>query len=373
MKILIAADSFKDALDSFTVCKAIERGLKKANPLLQTQCFPMADGGEGTSDILAYHLGGIKRELIVCDPLFRSVKTDYLVLEGGKTACIEMAKSSGLQLLTPSERNPLLTTTYGMGEMILDAINQGVKKIVLAIGGSATNDAGIGMVSALGFKFLDKNGLKLKGIGGDLIHIQKIVPDDRIKDQLAQVRFSVICDVINPLYGPQGAAHIYASQKGATDDDIVLLDKGLKNIAKITNHSEIAKKQGAGAAGGLGFGAMIFLNATLYRGIDLIIDMTEFEKQVKSSDIIITGEGKVDGQTSQGKLIMGITSCAAKNRKSVIALCGVLEASTEQIKKMGLHSAFSINLEPFNLKQALSETEKNLESAAYNIAKLLIG
>ena len=371
MKILIAADSFKNALDSLRVCRAIERGLNKGNPLIQTQCFPMADGGEGTIDILAYHLGGKKRELMAVDPLFRPIKTDYLISEDGKTVFIEMAKTSGLQLLIEKERNPLLTTTFGLGKIILDAINLGIKNIILAIGGSATNDAGIGMATALGYKFYDKDHLQLKGIGEDLLRIIKIEISAENQQLLSDVSFSVICDVRNPLYGPEGAAHIYSRQKGATDDDILVLDKGLKKLADVTNQSALASTEGAGAAGGLGFGAMAFLNATLYRGIDLIIDITHFEQHVLSSDIIITGEGKLDNQTSHGKLIYGITTCASKYNKPVIALCGSIDITPEYTTKLGLQAAFSIIKKPCNLNQAIAETEKDLEAAAFNIAQIL--
>ncbi len=367
MKILIAADSFKDALDSYRVCQAIERGLKKAEPSIETLCFPMADGGEGTSDVLLYHLGGKKRELIVSDPLFRPIKSDYLISADGNAAFIEMAKSSGLQLLTMNERNPKLTTTFGLGEMINDAIDLGVKNIILAIGGSATNDAGIGMATALGYKFSDKNQYKLTGTGGDLIHVAHVEVSSEIHQKLSGKTFSVICDVRNPLYGPEGAAHIFGRQKGATDDDIISLDKGLKNLADITRRYDSATQEGAGAAGGLGFGAMVFLNATLYGGIDLIMDITKFEQQVQSSDIIITGEGKIDSQTFQGKLIQGITTLAGKYHKPVIALCGTLDITQEEITKLGLKAAFSINKRPYEITLALSETEKNLESTALHI------
>ncbi len=373
MKILIAADSFKDALNSFSVCSAIERGLDMANPDFHITSFPLADSGEGTSDILFYHLGGRKQTLTVNDPLFRHVNVDYLVAEDGKTAFIEMAKSAGLQLLTPAERNPMHTSTYGLGEMIRHAIDQGVENIILAIGGSATNDGGMGMAAALGFQFIDIHGRLLKGSGSDLNKIETITVSDELKSSLGKIKFSVICDVKNPLLGPRGAAFTYGKQKGADEDMLKILDDGLKHLAIKSNKLNLASIEGTGAAGGLGFGAMAFLDARLRRGIDLIIQLTDFETKVKNCDLIITGEGKIDNQTNQGKLIHGITGVASKYNIPVIALCGTLEATPANIKDLGLNAAFSITPKPCRLSLALSETAKNLETTAYNIGKLLNG
>lgn len=371
MRILIAADSFKDALDSFGVCASISKGFKLAHPEFEVHSFPLADGGEGTSDILAHHLGGRKRRLLVADPLLRTIQTDYLLSADGKTAFIELAKSSGLQLLKVSERNPMFTTTFGFGEMINDAISQGVNKIILAIGGSATNDAGIGMARALGFEFLDNDDKELLGKGADLTHLSRIVGHEKNAHKLSKISFSVICDVKNPLLGPNGAAKVYAGQKGASDEEIIILNTGLQNLAKIAGKENLADTEGAGAAGGMGFGAMVFLNATLHRGIDLIMQLTQFENQIKSFDLIITGEGKIDGQTAQGKLVQGITSIAAKHHKPVIALCGTLEASPAEISSIGLQAAFSISTIPQTLELALKNTAINLESTAFNIARIV--
>lgn len=371
MKILIAPDSFKDALNSFGVCNAIELGLKKANPDFQIISFPIGDGGEGTVDILLHHIGGQKVSLTVNDPLFRPLTADYLIADDGKTAFIEMAKSSGLQLLTPDERNPMITTSYGFGEMISHAIDLGVENIVLSIGGSATNDGGMGMAKALGYQFFDRHGTLLKGIGGELNKIETITVSELSRSKFAKIKFSVICDVKNPLFGPDGSAYLYSKQKGADDSMLKILNDGLQHLSIKSNHANLAWTEGAGAAGGLGFGAMVFLGAQLYRGIDLIIKLTDFEQKAKDCDIIITGEGKIDGQTSQGKLIPGITMVASKYNIPVIALCGTLEAGPDDISNLGLKAAFSITPKPCTLQYALSETAKNLENTAFNIGRMI--
>ncbi len=371
MNILIAADSFKDALDTFGVCDAIAKGIQLANPNIKITKFPLADGGEGTSDILMHHLGGHKKEIVVCDPLLRPIHTDYVISEDGKTAFIELAKSSGLQLLADNERNPMLTSTYGLGEMINDAIHEGVTNIVLSIGGSATNDAGMGMAVALGFRFYDEAGQMLDGRGQNLAKVVHMEVDDEVKEALTKISFTTICDVTNPLYGSQGAAHVFGAQKGATQEDILLLDKGLIHFAKVMETISMAEKDGAGAAGGVGFGAMLFLQSKLCKGIQLVMEMTKFEDAVRRCDLVITGEGRLDGQTAHGKLIQGVSAKAAKHHKPVIALCGALIASTEDIRNLGLKAAFSISNGPQSLEQALKNTTQNLEQTAFNVVGCL--
>ena len=366
MNILIACDSFKDALDAHSVCRAIERGLRTADPSVKTRIFPLTDGGEGLSEILNFHLGLKTVEIEVHDPLFRKIKTNYNISADGKTAFIEMAKAAGLQLLTSEERNPLKTTTFGVGEMINDALRNGAKRITIGIGGSATNDLGIGMAAALGWQFLDKNKEKLSPIGGSLGKIEKITPPQYLWDK--SIIFEVICDVKNPLLGKTGAAHVYARQKGANDADIETLEAGALNFLKVTNVEKI-ETEGAGAAGGLGFGAMLFLNATLKSGIETLMDLTDFDKQVEWADIIFTGEGRLDEQTAHGKLISGIISRV--QQKPVIALCGAVEATPQYLMDLGLKAAFSIAQKPSTLDEALFLTNENLEKTAFNIGRLL--
>jgi glycerate 2-kinase len=375
MNILIACDSFKDALDAPSVCRAVERGLQLASPSFSTQIFPLADGGEGMSDILNFHLGLKIVEIEVHDPLFRKIKAAYSLSENKSTAFIEMAQAAGLQLLKPHERNPLKTTTFGVGEMITDALKNGVKHIVLGIGGSATNDLGMGMAAALGWQFLDKNKEILSPIGENLNKIETITPPhykmgNEEYHMVDGLSFDVICDVNNPLLGEKGAAHIYARQKGASKEDIKILEAGAKSFCKISKFPKVnADTAGAGAAGGLGFGARCFLNATIKRGIDAMMDLTHFDTQVAWADVIFTGEGRLDSQTAHGKLIAGIISRA--QGKPVIALCGAVDASPPELKNLGLKAAFSIAQKPCILQEALALTAENLEKTAFNVGRLL--
>jgi glycerate 2-kinase len=369
MNILIACDSFKDALNAPSVCRAIEQGLRLVDPSVQTRIFPLADGGEGMSDVLNFHLCLKTVEIEVHDPLFRKIKATYNLTENHKTAFIEMAQAAGLQLLKNEERNPLKTTTLGVGEMIHHALEKGVKRIILGIGGSATNDLGMGMATALGWQFLDKNKEILSPIGENLTKIRTITPPQY--KSYSDVIFEVICDVTNPLLGKNGAAHVYARQKGANDETIKTLEAGAKNFWKVSKNAKVeAHMAGAGAAGGLGFGAHYFLNAPIKRGIDTLMDLTNFEAQVAWADVIFTGEGRLDSQTEHGKLIAGII--ARSNKKPVVALCGALDAPPQYLTNLGLKAAFSIAQKPSTLPEAIALTAENLQKTAYNVGKLLI-
>ncbi len=364
MKILIAADSFKDALDTFSVCKAIQRGINAALPHAEIIELPLSDGGEGLSDIAAHYLDLQRITIETCDPLFRKHKATYGLSRDNTTAFIEMAQAAGLQLLKKDERNPLKTSTYGVGLMIQDALLRGVHRIILGLGGSATNDAGIGMAAALGWQFLDEKNEPILPIGAHLNQIEKVIPPPFWD---GKVHFEGICDVKNPLFGQNGAAHIFARQKGATDADITILDNGLQNFAKIVSANPMI--QGAGAAGGLGFGSLFFLKAVLKRGIDSVLDWANFEQHIQDVDYIFTGEGRLDKQTLQGKLISGITN--RSKGKSAIALCGALDLTPQDLTDLGLKAAFSITPKPCSLSEALENTAQNLENTAFNIAKIL--
>lgn len=402
MKILIACDSFKDALPAQAVCEAIERGLRKGidslkkvnNQSFEIHQFPLADGGEGSFDILKQHLNLKKIEITVNNPLFQPQKAYYGITQNLESpiAFIEMAQAAGLQLLTPDERNPMKTTTFGVGEMIRDAIQNGAKEIVLAIGGSATNDAGMGMAAALGYQFLDENEEPILPIGENLINVHHIISPPDLHN-FPPTR--VICDVTNPLFGRNGAAYVYARQKGATDKDIETLDVGLKHfsaiIEKMTPSVCYSKlefgthltpmKAGAGAAGGLGFGSMVFLNAELQSGIDVILNLTHFDDLLTHHqfDWIITGEGKLDSQTAQGKVVHGVARRTQQHNVSVIALCGSLDLPISNsadkshflLDEWGIIAAFSINPQLVSLQEALAATSQNLESMAFNVMRLL--
>lgn len=369
MNVLIACDSFKDSLPAVAVCQALERGIKKAYPNAQIQLFPMADGGEGTAKIMTFHTQGQWTEVEVQGPLAATVKAGYGLSADGTKAYIDMAEASGLQLVPRPLRNPLKTGTYGTGQLIQKAIDQGVKKIFLGIGGSATNDGGIGMAKALGYQFLDESDQELAGNGEDLQRIAKIIPPDRFFPSL-----EVLCDVNNPLFGPKGAAAVYGPQKGATDEIVVVLDAGLEHLAKQVEaslHKKLEQIPGAGAAGGMGYGAMAFLNGTLRSGIETLMDEANFNAALEKADLVITGEGKIDEQTLQGKLINGICQRAQQFKRPVIAVCGALLASAELIHQIGLQAAFSIQRHPVTLSEALAQSGSNLEALGFNLARSL--
>lgn len=368
MRILIATDAFKDALAAPEVCSTIARGIRRAIPGADLHNFPMADGGEGTAQVLTMQSSGQAIHCTVHDPLLRSISATYGLSGDGQTAFIEMAQASGLQRLKTEERNPLHTSTFGTGELIADALQRGVRKIVLAIGGSATNDAGMGMAAALGYQFLDAHGETVQPVGGKLGSVVRIVSPP--KNPLQNVAVEVLCDVDNPLYGKDGAAQIYARQKGADDAAIALLDGGLQHFAKVLQAhfgKDFAHLRGAGAAGGLGAGAMAFLNAQLRPGIEAVMQYTNFEEALQGVDLIVTGEGKIDRQTLHGKVIAGIAKRAAERDIPVIAFCGTLEATASEIQQIGLRAAFSILSKPLSLAEAIPRTTEDLEQSAFNI------
>ena len=373
MKILIACDSFKDALPALEVCRAIESGIKKVSDKIDCQLFPLADGGEGTAEILIHHRQGQWIEVQVKDPLFRPVSAAYGLSGDGSTAFIEMAQASGLPLLTQAERRAGKTTSYGTGELIADALKRGVRHILLGIGGSATNDAGLGMAAALGYQFLDKAGKPVIPTGDNLINVRSIDAPEPLPEDL---KVEVICDVDNPLFGPNGAAFVYAPQKGATVEEVERLNAGLVHIAAVFKSHfgrDVSRVPGAGAAGGMGAGAMVFLNARLCKGIEIVMKYTGFERQLQGVSLIITGEGRIDHQTAHGKLIQGICRRSAGVGIPVIAFCGALEATPEEIRQIGLRAAFSIMDKPRSLEQALSDTFCLLEQCSFNTISIWRG
>jgi glycerate 2-kinase len=365
MKIIIAADSFKDALDTFNVCKAIKRGINAALPNAHVVELPLSDGGEGLSDIAAHYFDLQRITVETCDPIFRKHTATYGLSHDNTTAFIEMAQAAGLQLLKNEERNPLKTTTFGVGLMIQDALDKGATRIIIGLGGSATTDAGAGMAAALGWQFLDKKGKTVSPIGGNLIKIVKAIPPQY---NFKNIAFEAICDVKNPLFGDYGAANVFAKQKGGTPEAIQLLDKGVTHFANIIGAD--ATVQGAGAAGGLGYGCLFVLNAAMKRGIDSVLNWASFDAHIADADYIFTGEGRLDTQTLQGKLISGIAERA--KGKPIIALCGALDLPPQYVNDLGLKAAFSITQKPCTLAEALPQTAKNLENTAFNIARLLV-
>ena len=328
-KVVVASDSFKGCLTSIQVAEAVEKGIHANWPDCQVMKLAVADGGEGTIEALLTTMGGRNVKVKIQDPLGRPIEAEYAILKDG-TAVIEMSKASGLTLLHLSERNPLHTSTYGTGQLIADALHKGCRKFLIGIGGSATNDAGTGMLEALGFRFLDPEGNVLKGVGLSLEAIMTIDTSASIPE-LKSAEFIVACDVDSPFHGPKGAAHVYAPQKGASPEMVDFLDNGLKHFADIirsTTYKDISEMPGSGAAGGLGGAFKAFLNAELRKGADMVLDAIGFDEIIRDADLVITGEGRIDAQTLAGKLPYAVARRASDANVPVIAICGRAEVDT---------------------------------------------
>ncbi len=372
MKILLAPDKFKEALKATEVCRAMRQGIKMADEGFEIQSLPLADGGEGTAEVLTTNLKGAYQKVKVHDPLGRPVEASIGLSEDRKTAFIEMAEASGLALLNPNERNCYHTSSYGTGELLLSAIQSGVKEIILGIGGSATCDGGIGMANALGYQFLDKEGKPVANAGKNLLNIQTI-DDQKVLASLDQTKIYVACDVDNYLTGTAGAAKVYGPQKGADQKQVENLEEGLKNLAGRIEEAlnvNVANTSHTGAAGGLGAGAKAFLGASLRTGIELIMEKLAFKRKLKNADLVITGEGKIDKQSSHGKVIKGVAQSAREFRIPVAGLCGTLDAPPEDVQKLGLNYAASIINKPCSKAEALNNTYEDLVLSAFNLAGL---
>ncbi|WP_345893260.1 glycerate kinase family protein [Ferdinandcohnia quinoae] len=353
--MLIAVDSFKGSLTSIECSEAIKEGIQAVSKNAEILSVPLADGGEGTVEALVHSTRGIFVEKEVTGPLGAKVHATYGILGTGHTAVIEVAAACGLPLVPEGERNPSITTTYGVGELILDAINRGCRDFVIGLGGSATNDAGVGMLQALGFSFQNKQQKEIGCGGGELTKIRTI-NTSRAHPALRECTFKVACDVNNPLHGLNGAAYIFGPQKGATSEMIKSLDQGLMHFAELVSSvliKNIQQIEGAGAAGGLGAAFAGFLNGQLLSGIDLILNTLGMEAKIESVNIVITGEGKLDGQTSLGKAPLGVARLAAKRGIPVIALAGGVTKQASTLNELGITSYFSIVNEPMSLGEAM--------------------
>ncbi|MGV6830652.1 MAG: glycerate kinase [bacterium] len=358
MKIVLAPDKFKGSLTATEFCDEVADVLSTYDASIQIKKLPLADGGDGTIEVANYYLDGTIVELEVTGPYFNKVKATYLYSDKTKTAFIEMAEASGLKLVKDQPLDTKNATTLGTGELIKDAISKGAKKIILGIGGSATTDCGIGMAKALGFKFLDKNDLELQPIGASLSKIERIDKVD-VLPELSNVTFTIACDVSNALFGENGAAYIYAEQKGATPEDIQLLDDGLQSFSKVLKDEfavDLQNISGAGAAGGLGAASITFLNGQLNKGIEIIKELAHFDQYISDADWIITGEGKLDQQTFSGKTINGVLTSAKKVDVKVAAFCGSIDLTKNEIDQLGLSYTNSIMESAQNLNDALQNT-----------------
>ncbi|MCA0131527.1 glycerate kinase [Winogradskyella alexanderae] len=365
MQIILAPDKYKGSITGMEFCDIVEPILheKLGADVLR---LPLADGGDGTIEVINFYLKGIFKIVEVNDPLFRPIKASYLYSESTKIAFIEMAEASGIKLLKSKDQNCMNTTTFGTGELILSAISEGANHIILGIGGSATNDCGIGMATALGYEFFDKRGKILEPVGRNLIHITKIRADN-VDSRIRDVKVQIACDVKNPLYGPKGAAHVYAKQKGANPLEIEYLNAGLRHFSGLLDDYFNIKTQqveGSGAAGGMGAGTVAFLNGELLPGIELIMQIANFEEKTRNADWIITGEGRLDDQTLSGKAISGIIEVAQKHNIKVASFSGSSDLSAVEIKGMGIDYSSTIMDKAISLDDALKNTETYLKQLA---------
>lgn len=373
MKFVLAPDSFKESMTAKEACEAMERGIKKVNPNIECVHVLMADGGEGTMQSLVDATGGEVYSLEVVGPLGNKVKAEYGILGNGEIGVLEMASASGIHLVSLEERNPLITTTYGTGELIKACLDKGVKKLLIGIGGSATNDGGAGVVQALGGRLLDKDGNELGFGGGELEALEKIDLtnfDSRLKD----VVIEVACDVTNPLCGDTGASYVFGPQKGANIEMVKILDNNLKHYAKVIKEQlniDVLEKEGAGAAGGLGAGLMAFLNGNLRKGIEIVIEYSGLEEKIKNCDMVWTGEGSIDFQTQYGKTPLGVATVAKKYNKPVIALAGRVGDDIEILYEKGIDSIFGIMKGVTTIEEALIKGKENIEKTSENIIRLM--
>jgi glycerate kinase len=370
--ILIAPDSFKGSLCAADAAKAIAKGFSKAG-FNNTTCAPMADGGEGTVEAMIAAVGGNIISIDVNGPMGDKVRAFYGILEDKKTAIIEMASASGLPLVK-GEKNPLIATSYGTGELMLDAVKRGCNKIIMGLGGSATNDGGSGMARALGIRFLDALGHDLPEGGEALINLDRIDMSD-FESRFNNVNIQVACDVDNPLCGANGATAVYGPQKGATPKMVTTLDDALKNYARIIKRdigNDIQSIPGSGAAGGLGGGLCAFAGAELKRGVDIVMSAIGMNSLISKADIVVTGEGQTDFQTAFGKVPAGIASLCKKHGKPLICLSGSLGENCESLYDIGITSLFSICNKPMTLEYAIENAENLLTNLAQNVARLYI-
>ena len=373
MKIVIAPDSYKESLSALEVAQVVEAGFRQVFPDADYVLVPVADGGEGTVDAMVAATGGRKETVTVSGPLGEPVEAFYGLTGDGDTAVIEMAAASGLALVPPDRRNPLLTSSRGTGELIRAALDAGARRFILGIGGSATNDGGAGMVQALGARLLDLEGRELDGSGGDLARLERI-DVSALDPRLAECRIEVACDVDNPLTGARGASAVFGPQKGATPEMVQALDANLARLARIVGRDlgvAVDTVPGAGAAGGMGAAMLAFFGATLKPGIEIVTAAVDLDTQVRDADLVITGEGRIDFQTVHGKTPIGVARVAKRHGKPVIGIAGSLGAEVGVVHAHGIDAVFSVLGKPCTLDEALRDAAANVELTARNVAAVL--
>lgn len=376
MKVVVAIDSFKGSMTSVEAGNAVAEGFKKADSEVIVTVRPLADGGEGTVEALTAGLHGKREEVLVTGPLGEPVKSVYGILEDSRTAIIEMSSAAGITLVEKDKLNPFDATTKGVGEIIRDAINKGCRRFIVGIGGSATNDGGAGMLQALGFDLLDKEGRQIPRGAKGLKALKKI-SDSNVIPELKECEFKIACDVTNPLCGPNGCSAVFASQKGASEDMIRDMDSWLSDYARLSmqlNPQADPDYPGCGAAGGMGFAFLSFTNATLQSGIDLVIEETKLEEYIKESDLVVTGEGRLDFQTAMGKAPVGVACLAKKYDKKVIAFAGSISEDAAECNKKGIDAFFAIVRGAVSLEEAMDKinAENNLKLTAEQVMRLIM-
>lgn len=372
-KIVVASDSYKGSGSSLEIGQYIADGIHDLYPDYETTVFSIADGGEGTvASILRASADGVEKKVMVTGPLGEPVCATYGLLQNGQVAIMEMAEASGITLVPKESLDVMKASSYGTGEMIRDALDQGVSTIYIGVGGSATNDGGIGMAEALGVRFFDKDNQVLAARAENLSHIAR-VDTSGLDQRLQEVTIIMLSDVANPLCGENGASAIYGPQKGATDEEITFLDKGLYQLSEVLEKQLGLLKRdeaGAGAAGGLGYGLMVFLKADVRRGVDTILELIGIEEEIASADLVITGEGRMDGQSLNGKAPLGIAQIAKKYAIPTVAIVGSTSSDLDAVYQAGIAGVIDIIHSPMSLETAMAETPELVRSAAKNVISL---
>lgn len=374
MRIVAAPNAFKGSLSAMDAAMAMKRGILAAIPDCHVVCVPVADGGDGLTEVMAQALSGTLIETTVLGPRLEPLSSLFCLAEAKGVAVIEMARASGLALLSKNEQDPTKTSTYGTGQLIKAALDKGVRRIIVGLGGSATCDGGIGMASALGYTFLDKDGTALVPIGSSL-RLLYAIDRSEVDNRLEAVVVEGVCDVTNPLIGPNGASHVYSSQKGASVEQIIELDAGLENLAAVIDRDmgiDIRYMPGAGAAGGLGGGLHAFLGAELRKGIDLVIDIVKLKEKICGADLVLTAEGRIDCQTKYDKAPAGVARAAQEAGVPCIAVCGGVGEKIDELYEVGIDAVFSICTGPQTLESAVQDGFNLLSQAVEQVVRTFL-
>lgn len=372
MKVVVAPDSFKGSISAREVCNSISKGIYRVFPNAEVHKVPLADGGEGTMENMVYSSSGDFKVVNVKDPLGRDIEGSYGVIDDQKVI-IEMAQASGLPLISEEERNPLRASSYGTGQLISHALDHGYRQFIIGLGGSATNDAGTGMLRALGVKFYGEKGVSLPE-GGEALQDLQYIDETELDPRIREASFTIASDVTNKLCGPKGASAIFGPQKGASSLMVEKLDQSLNHFAKIVSEKkgiDMLDLEGGGAAGGMGASLITFLGAKLKNGIDVVMEGIGFSEIIRGADLIISGEGKLDQQTLGGKVIHGVTRASQKDQIPVLALCGSLQVDGHQMNQLGIVSAYSIIPRPCSLEEAIHHTPEWISDKTENIMRTL--